>query len=173
MIEPEPSSESDPPAVENISQEELRAVHAELVRMQQSAAQTIQADEVALQQSAAGNVAANSVSAYQSALANVEAEEVLSQKSAIGSVEAEKASVSGYTGLVIATNAEVHYGLTGIVTGREVHMEGSRTVLLIGENVSGNVTTMFDTRTALIAGLTSGLFAGLMLLLGRMLFGRK
>jgi hypothetical protein len=30
-----------------------------------------------------------------------------------------------------------------------------------------------DSRSALIAGLVGGLFAGLMLLLGRMLFGRE
>jgi hypothetical protein len=173
MIEPETSSESDPSQVANISQEDVRTVNAEMVRMQQAAAETIQADEVSLNQSAAGNVEANSVSAYQAALASVEAEEVLSQRSAIGHVEAEKASVSGYTGAVVANVAEVHYGLTGVVIGREVHLEGARTILLVGRNVRGNVTTVLDARSALIAGLTSGLFAGLMLLLGRMLFGRK
>jgi hypothetical protein len=39
--------------------------------------------------------------------------------------------------------------------------------------VEGNVTTVIDTRGALIAGLVGVLFAGTMLLLGRMLFGRK
>lgn len=141
--------------------------------MNQAAAERVEADEVALQQSAAVEVQASSVSAYQSALANVEAEEVLSQRSAFGYVQADKASVNGYTGAVVAKNAEVHYGLTGIVAGGEVHLEGARTILLVGRNVSGNVTTMLDPRSALIAGLTSGLFAGLMLLLGRMLFGRK
>jgi hypothetical protein len=35
------------------------------------------------------------------------------------------------------------------------------------------VTALVDSRSALIAGLTGGLFAGLLLLLGRTLFGRK
>jgi hypothetical protein len=35
------------------------------------------------------------------------------------------------------------------------------------------VTTLMDTRSALIAGLVTGLFSGIMLLLGRMLFGRR
>jgi hypothetical protein len=39
--------------------------------------------------------------------------------------------------------------------------------------VNGDVNTILDTRGALIAGLTGGLFAGMMLLLGRMLFRRK
>jgi hypothetical protein len=57
--------------------------------------------------------------------------------------------------------------------GQDVQLQGARTLLLIGRNISGNVSTVLDARTALIAGLTSGLFAGLLLLLGRMLFGRK
>lgn len=173
MIEPEKPSESKETHVLNVSQENMRSVHAELVRMQQSAAETIQADEVALQQSAAGDVQASSVSAYQSALGSVKAEEVLSQRSAFGFVQAEKASVNGYTGAVVARNAEVHYGVSAVVVGSDVHAEGARAVLLIGRNISGNVTTILDARSALIAGLTSGLFAGLMLLLGRTLFGRK
>jgi len=170
MIDPEETGE---PQVANMSQASAEAVKADLVRMHQSAAETVKADEVGLQQSAAVAVKAGAVSAHQSALVAVEAEEVLSQRSTIVNVQAEKASVNGYTGAVLARNAEVHYGLTGLVIGQDVHLEGARTILLLGRNVSGNVTTVLDARTALIAGLTSGLFAGLLLLLGRMLFGRK
>jgi hypothetical protein len=173
MIEPEEASEFDESQVANISRSSMQAVNAEFVRMHQAAAERIHADEVGLQQSAAANVNANSVSAYWSALAAVEAEEVLSQKSVVGFVQSEKASVSGFTGAVGAGNAEVHYGVTGLIAGREIHAEGARAVLLIGQNVNGNVTTLMDSRSALIAGLTSGLFAGLMLLLGRVLFGRR
>ena len=56
-----------------------------------------------------------------------------------------------------------------------VKSEGERieSVILLARKVEGNVTTVIDTRGALIAGLVGGLFAGIMLLLGRMLFGRK
>jgi ABC-type branched-subunit amino acid transport system ATPase component len=74
---------------------------------------------------------------------------------------------------VIAKNAEVHYGITGVVVGQEIHVQGARTVLLVGRNVTGEVTTLIDSRSALIAGLTSGLFTGLLFLLGQMLFRRK
>lgn len=170
MLEPQKSKESQ---VANISQTNVQTVHAEMVRMHQASAETINANEVQLEQSAAAHVKASSVSTHQSALAAVEAEEVLSQNSAIGFVEAEKASVRGYTGMVTAQNAEVHYALAGVVVGNDVHVEGARTILLVGQNVTGNVTTIIDSRSALIAGLTGGLFAGLMLLLGRTLFGRK
>jgi len=173
MIEPKELPELDQSQVTNISQADVQSVHAELVRMHQSAAETINADEVELQQSAAGNVKANHVSAHQSALARVEAGEVLLQRSATGLVQAEKASVSGYTVAVIAGSADVRHGIAGLVVGRDIHVQDARTVLLLGQNINGDVTTLMDSRSALIAGLVGGLFAGLMLLLGRTLFGRE
>ena len=173
MIEPRELSEVDQSQVTNISQADVGSVNAQLVRMHQANAENITADEVELQQSAAGNLKANHVSANQSAMARVEAGELLSQSSAIGFVQAEKASVSGYTGAVVAGSADIHHGMAVFVAGREVHVQDARTVLLLGQNVNGNVTTLMDSRSALIAGLVGGLFAGLMLLLGQMLFGRE
>jgi hypothetical protein len=39
--------------------------------------------------------------------------------------------------------------------------------------VNGNVTTVVDGRTVLLAGLAGGTIAGLILLAGKLLFGRK
>jgi hypothetical protein len=167
MLEPQESQAT------NISQSDVQTVHAEIVRMHQVSAETINANEVGLEQSAAVHVQAGSVNTHQSALVAVESEELLSQNSAIGFVEAQKVSVRGYIGLVAAQNAEVQYSLAGVVIGNDVHVESARTILMIGRNVTGNVTTLMDSRSALIAGLVGGLFSGLMLLLGRMLFGRK
>lgn len=173
MIESEKSPEFDESQSTNISQEEVRDVHAEMVRMHQAAAGTIHAQAVDLQQSAVGNVEATRVSTHQSALANVETTEVLAEQSALGYVEAEKASISGYTGVVVARGADIRNAMAVVVVGQDVQVTEARTVLLIGKNVQGNVTTLMDTRDALIAGLVAGLFSGIMLLLGRMLFGRK
>jgi len=170
MIEPQETKESQ---VESIEQSDVQTVQANLVRMNQASAETINASEVELEQSAAAHVQADSVTTHQSALVAVEAEEVLARNSAIGFVQAEKASVRGYTGVVVAQNAEVHYSLAAAVVGNDVHVEGARTLLLVGQNITGNVTTVIEPRSALIAGLTGGLFAGLMLLLGRTLFGRR
>jgi len=173
MNEPEELPYFDSPQETNLSHADVQSVHAELVRMHQADAETITADEVELVQSAAGNIKANHISVRQSGLAVVNAGEVLVQGGATGFIQAEKASVSGYTGAVVAGSAEVHHSMVGYVAGKDVHVEDSRTVFLLARNVNGNVTTLLDTRSALIAGLVGGLFAGIMLLLGRMLFGRK
>lgn len=173
MTEPEEFSKLDEPQEASLSQARLEAVNAEVMRMHRSAARQVQGHQVGLIQSAAVAVKADSVSVHQSALGAVEAEEFISQRSAIANVQADKASVSGYTGSVVTRNAEVHYGVTGVVVGGEIHAENARALLLVAGNVTGHVTPLLDSRSALIAGLTGGLFAGLMLLLGRGLFGRK
>jgi hypothetical protein len=173
MIEPKNTPETDESQFENISETDVRNVQAQAVRMHQASAESITADDVTLQQSAAAAVKATHVSAHQSALAAVESVEVLSERSFVGLLQAENASLSGYTGVVVAGNAEIRNAMGVVVVGTDVRVTDSRTVLLIGRNVQGNVTTLMDTRSALIAGLVAGLFSSIMLLLGRMLFGRK
>ena len=173
MIEPEELSEDDASQVTNISQADVQSIHAEVVRLHQAGADAITADDVELTQSAAANVKANQISAHQSAMATVNAGEVITQQGAIGFVQAEKASVGGFTGAVIAGSAELHNGVAGFVVGQEVHVNEARTILLLSRNLYGNVTTLMDSRSALIAGLVGGLFSGLMLLLGRMLVRRR
>ena len=173
MIEPDELPEFDPPQVTTISQAEVHTVRADSVQMHQADAENIVAREVELQQSAAANVKADHISMHQSAIAMANAKEVSVVSGAVGFVQAEKMSAGGYTGVVLAGNAEIQRGMAGFVAGREVHVEESRTGILLAQNVSGNVTTLLDTRGALIVGLVSGLFAGLMLMLGRVLFGRK
>jgi hypothetical protein len=173
MVESENFPKSDESQVTEISEEQVRDVHAQAINMHQAGAQTISASEIEMEQSAAAAVKATNVTAHQAALGAVEATQVLSEQSLIGAVQAEKASISGFTGAVVAGTAEIHYSLAGVVVGNEVHVaDQTRTVLLVSRNVQGNVTTLMDTRSALIAGLLGGLFGGMMLLLGRMLFKR-
>ncbi len=173
MIEPEELPEIDSSQVTNISHADVQTVHAELVRMHEADAGHIIAQEVELRQSAAGNVKADHFSAHQSAIGMLDAKEVSVEQSAVGLVQAEEMSAGGYTGVVLARSANVQHGMAVFVAGREVQVHEARTGILLARNVQGNVTTVLDTRGALLAGLVGGLFAGLMLMLGRRLFGRK
>ena len=173
MLEDDDFPEVDSPQVTDISNTDVVNVHADSVRMHESDADTVTAEKVKMEQSAAANVKAEKLSTHQSALAYVEAGEVVTQESAVGFAQAQKMSISGYTGAVVAGSAEIHNAMAGFVAGREVNVNESRTGILLARTVHGDVNTVLDTRGALIAGLTGGLFAGLMLLLGRVLFRRK
>ncbi|HRQ24554.1 MAG TPA: hypothetical protein PLF42_14100, partial [Anaerolineales bacterium] len=90
-----------------------------------------------------------------------------------GLVRAGRASLNGVAGSVVAGSVEFGNAYAGLVAGREVRGERIESIILLSRKVEGNVFTVIDTRGALIAGMVGGLFAGIMLLLGRMLFGRK
>ena len=174
MVGPEINSESEEAQESNISQTQVQSVNAQQVNMSQSAAETITAENVTLDRSAVADLNANHVNAQQAAIGELKASDVVADQSLIGYVQAEKVGVSGFVGAVIAQSADVRSSAAVAVIANDVKFEESaRTVLLITSKVEGNVTTLVDTRTALIAGLTAGLFASIAVLLGRALFGRK
>jgi len=173
MIEPDELPEFDSPQVTNITQAEVRTIRAEHVRMLQADAENIVAQEVELKQSAAGNVKANHINTHQSAIAVANATEITVSQGVVGFARVEKISGAGYTGAILAGSADLHHGRANVVVGRDVHVENSHTGVLFARNLSGNVTTLLDARGALIVGLISGLFAGLMMLLTRSLFRRE
>ena len=174
MVGPEINSEFEESQVTNLSQVQVQSVNAQQVNMNQAAAETITADTVMMDRSAAADLNANHVTAERAAMGEVKASDLIAESSLIGYVQAERAGVSGFTGAVIAQSADVRSAAAVAVIANDVNFEESaRTVLLITRNVQGNVTTLADTRTALIAGLVAGLFASISLLLGRALFSRR
>jgi hypothetical protein len=164
---------SEQPQVANLSQVTVETVKAELVRMHQSSAGEIQAEDVEMNMSSAASINSARVSTKSSAIAALQSVEVTTENSLVGAAQAEQMSLRGAAGAVMAGSVELDHAHVGILAGREVRGEQIRTVILLSGKVEGNVTTMMDTRSALIAGLVGGLFAGIMLLLGRGLFGRK
>ena len=173
MNEPSASPENDQSQVSNLSHVDVELVKAELVRMHQSSAQSIEAEDVELGMSAAVDVKASNAAVRDSIVGLVQAAEATMQDNLVGAVRAETISVNGVAGVVVAGNVEFGNAYAGIVAGCEVRGEKIESIILLSRRVEGNVTTVIDTRGALIAGLVGGLFAGIMLLLGRMLFGRK
>jgi hypothetical protein len=61
----------------------------------------------------------------------------------------------------------------GVVAGNEVKGERIETLILLGNHIEGEVQTVVDTRAALIAGTVGGVLAGVVLLIGRLVFGRR
>ena len=172
MTEKEQVSE-EAPQVTNLSTSSSEIIEAEMVRMHQSAAQEITADEVALHQSAAIDVTAAKVSTHESALGLVNAKDVEMNNSAAAAIRAENVNVIGQAGIVMAGSINLGNTYAGVVAGDKVHAERIETLLLLGNHIEGDVQTVVDTRGALIAGMVGGLMTGIVLLIGRLVFGRK
>lgn len=166
--------DSDPnqPQVTNLSQSSADLIQAELVRMHQSAAQEIDSDEVELHFSAAAHVKAATVTSHESAIALLNAKDVSLTNSGVAAIRAENVKVDGMAGAVAAGTANLGNTYVGVVAAREVRAERIETLILLGNHVEGEVCTVLDSRSALLAGLVGGLFAGLLFLLGRALFHR-
>jgi len=161
------------PQVTNLDMTSVEVIEAEMVRMHQSAAQEITADEVALHQAAALDVTAAEVSAHEAALVLVNAKEVELNNSAAGVVRAENVNVVGQAGVVLAESVNLGNTYAGLVAGGQVQGERIETLILLGNRIEGDVQTVVDTRSALIAGTVGGLLAGIVLLIGRLVFGRR
>lgn len=161
------------PQVTNLAQVGVETVHAEMVRMHQSSAKSINSEDVELRLSAAAAVSAGNVKTHESVVAAVQANDVTVQNSLVGAAQAESLSLNGASAVVVGGGVEFGKAYAGLVAAREVRGERIESLILLSTRVEGNVSTVMDTRTAVIAGLVGGLFAGMLLLLGRMLFGRK
>ena len=161
-----------PPAMD-LSHVDVDTVNAEKVQMHQSSARAINAENVDLSQSGALNLQGDRVAANLSGLVIVQANDVDMQNSGAAAIRAGNVFLNGYAGAVAAGSVEFGHSYAGLLAGREVRGEKIESVVLLAGKVEGDVTTVIDTRGALIAGLVGGLFAGIILLLGRALFGRK
>lgn len=167
------SGAEETPQVVNLTNSSAAAIQAELVRMHQSAAQTVSATEAELHQSVALRVAGDRVGAHEAALGVVSAAEAELVNSGAGAVRAEIVNINGCAGAVVTGRANLGNTYAGMVAAREVRGERIESLILLSGRVEGDIHTVVDTRGAIIAGLVGGLFAGLMLLLGRLLFGRE
>jgi hypothetical protein len=161
------------PQVTNLEETSVEVIEADMVRMHQSAAQEITADEVSMQQAAALDVTAAEVTANEAALLLVNAKEVEMNNSAAGLVRAENVNLVGGAGVVLANTANLGNTYAGLVASGNVRSDSIETLIFLGNHVEGDVQTVVDTRAALIAGTVGGVLAGVVLLIGRLVFGRR
>lgn len=166
-------SKDESSQVTNLATANVEVIEAGMVRMHQSAAQEITADEVSMQLSIGLDIATAEVVAHESALGLVNAKTVDMTNSAAGAVRSETVNVVGSAGAVIAGTAHMGNTYAGVVAGRDVRGERIETLILLGNHVEGTVQTVVDTRGALIAGMVGGLLTGIILLIGRLVFGRR
>ena len=172
MVASQPE-ESELPQVVNLSGVSVENVEAELVRTNQTGIQHLNAEEVELHISALGMANTGNLQARDSMLGVVVSQQATVQDSIVGGVRAQELSLNGVTVLALANSMSIEDVDAIAVAGTEISAKNIRTGVLISGKVNGNVTTMIDGRTALLAGLAGGTITGLILLAGKLLFGRK
>ena len=165
--------DADLPQVVNLSNVSVENVEAELVRTHQTSIQQLNAKEVELHISALGTANAGELHVNDSVVGMVVSQQAEVKDSIVGGVTATTLSLDGVSALAVANSMSIKDIDAIAVAGTEIHAENIRTGILISREVHGNVTTMVDGQTILLAGLAGGTIAGLILLAGKLLFGRK
>jgi hypothetical protein len=169
---PAPVESAEQPEVVNLAHADIGAVTAEMVRMHQSSAETINSEDVEMNIAAAGTVNATTLSARQSLLGGVNAEQADIANSFVGGVRGANLGVQGIIGSAAGETVNVQNAYVGVTAAREVRGERIESLVILAGRVEGEVHTLVDTRGAVIAGLVGGLFAGLIVLVGRIAFRR-
>ena len=161
------------PQIVNLSQVKVEFVQADLVRASQSAIQQLTAEEVELQTSAAISIQTSEFQARDSIIGVVSTHQASIVDSLVGAIRADTINFDGFSALVVGdsiTNKDLR---AVAMVGTNVQADSIQTSILISREVHGNITTIIDGRTAVFAGLAAGAVTGLILLTGRLLFGRK
>jgi hypothetical protein len=174
LMDTNQSEETELPQVTNLSQVSVESVKAELVRTNQTAIRQLEAEEIELNISAVGTAQTNNLSLNDSMAGIIMSEQASVEDSIVGGIRAQAISVNGITGLVTGNAITLGDGVkAGMIAGAKVEAENIYTSILLSPKVVGNVTTTVDGRTALMAGVAGGAIAGVILLVGKLLFGRK
>jgi hypothetical protein len=126
----------------------------------------VEADVVNIEQGAAQNVQAKTVTVTQGGIQTVTAERVEIHQGGIAQVQAHEVSVQqGGLALAQADHLRLSHVRAGAVFGRQVHSENSRTFLLAAQQIDGTVEATLDTGAAIALGAAAGVVFGLFLLL--------
>jgi hypothetical protein len=167
-------SEVETPQVVNLSQASVGSVNAELVRASNSHIRHLQAEEADLSHSAVVSGRVGNLKARQTFVGAVQAQQAELTQAMVGGVRAENITLTGRVGFVSATNVRAGEVFSaGAVASAKVEAPQVRTGVLIARQVNGNVETWLDARSAALFGAAAGATVGLILLAGKLLFGKK
>lgn len=168
-----PALENKYPEVVNMHETEAASVQAELVRASSSQIKQLFAQEVDLRDSVAVVVNADTVNARKTGVAHLKAGNFTLLEGTVFAAKTNTSTINGRAGVVISDSTRFDNGSSGVLISREVQGENIRTGILISRNVDGNVETLMDTRSTVLAGLVAGAAVGTILMLGQFLFRRK
>ena len=165
--------ESEIPQIVNLSQVNVDTVHADLVRASRTTVRQLEAEEAELQTCAAGVVNVGNLRAQDTIMGSVVSGQATVVDSIVAGVNTDTIDFEGVSVLVVASNLGAEEIKSLVLIADHVQAGSINTGILLSREVHGNVNTTLDGQTALMVGLVGGAVAGLILLTGKMLFGRK
>jgi hypothetical protein len=147
----------------------LDIVEAEFLTIKQSTVKAVEGGHVELQQVGSLSIDGERIDVTQGAAVLIKGENLVLNQS-IGLVATGGVTNINFSAVPIAVSAgdaNIEKSAIGILAARDIESNNSTSLLMIGQNISGNVTTLIDWRSALAIGAVAGGIFGLFSLFRR------
>jgi hypothetical protein len=154
---------------QEISEKQLGIIEGEFVRINQSSVRSVEGGHIEMEQVCALSVDGDKIEAAQAAALMVNGNDITMNQSA-GLIVAGNNTELGYSCVPVSLtrgNASVMKSAAGIIAGGTVKAQDSAAVLVLAKNVDGNITTLFDWKSAAALGAVLGGVWGIFTLLRR------
>jgi len=145
----------------DIESQNLDIVEAEFMNIRQSTIKAVEGGHIELQQVGSLSIDGERVEVTQGAAVIMKGDSLTLNQSigviATGGIINLNFSAAPVT--VSAGDATVEKSAVGVLAARNIEAHNSTALLMIGQNINGNVTTLLDWRSALaIGGIAGGIF---------------
>jgi len=148
---------------------DLDLVEAEFANIRQSNVRAVEGGHIELQRVAALSIDGDRIEATR-ALSFVNTGTTMTLHQSATMLTAGTAVDMNFSWAPVTVSAhetEVNRSNVGVMIANEIHAEDSMSLIMIGKNVHGNVTTLLDWRSAAAIGAVAGGIFGLFSLLRR------
>ena len=148
----------------DIEGESVDIVEAEFLNVKQSTIRAVEAGTAELQQICALSIDTEKAEITQGAVGFLKANELNMNQCLSGISVGEKTEVNfSICPMAIGkTEAKVKRSAAGMVIGNNVEVKNSASIILIGNKIEGNVTTLFDWKSACAITMVAGGIYGLL-----------
>jgi hypothetical protein len=146
-----------------IESKNLDIVEAEFINIRQSTVKAVEGGHVELQQVGSLSIEGERIEVTQGAAVIMKGDN-LSLNQCVGIVATGSTTNLNFSCAPVSVSvdeANVNKSAVGILAARNITSNNSTSLLMIGQNISGNVTTLVDWRSALAIGAVAGGIFGL------------
>jgi hypothetical protein len=153
----------------DIQEKDLKIIEGEFVTITQSTVRNVEGGHVEMQQVGALSIDGERIEATQGAALMVRGEEINLNQSISGITVADNTSISFSLAPMALSKLDtnINRSAAGIVAGRTVRADKSAALFVLARDVEGELTTLFDWKSAAAAGAVIGGLWGLFALFRR------
>lgn len=151
----------------DLQEKDVEIIEGEFINITQSTVRNIEGGHIEMQQVGALSIDGERIEVTQGASLMVRGDDVGLNQSISGLTIGDTTSINfSFTPLSISKHETVvNRSAAGIIAAGDVRAENSSALLVLANKVEGNITTLFDWKSALAAGAVAGGIWGLLSLI--------